>query len=207
MATRLRRPLSAWDRAIRDFGTAWGLSACEQTALQVTLGNPPRRPDSLVRALLAEAGGLALERSEPDLAAWCYAACERVGTDADVLPDRALVERFTLAVAHGVPAESLVWWCVRLVPRRPDETPEAARERTTACALYLAIRVMQTFASDDARERERAGLVAVLTAVIARRLRDEELPSRPAHGHGDGGVGHTAGAGALRALKSDIDRS
>ena len=173
-----RRPLSAWERAIRDFGGAWKLPACEQMALQVTLGTPLRRPDSLVRALLAETGGLALETSEPDFAAWCYAACERVGTDADVRPERALVERIALAVPHAGPAESVVWWCVRLVPRLPDESPDAARERTMACALYLTIRVMQAFASDDPRDRERAGLLAALTVVIARRLRAEELPSR-----------------------------
>ena len=173
-----RRSLSAWERAIRDFRTAWELPACEEMALQVTLGTPFRRPDSLLRALLAEAGGLALESSEPDFAAWCYAACERIGTDADACPERALVERITLAVGDAVPAESLVWWCVRLVPRLPDESPDVARCRTTACALYLTIRVMQAFGSDDARERERAGLIAVLAAVIARRLRAEELPSR-----------------------------
>lgn len=173
-----RRSLSAWDRAIRDFGTAWALPACEQMALQVTLGTPLRRPDSLVRALLAEAGGLALEASEPDFAAWCYAACERVGTDADARPERALVERVALAAAHAGPAESLVWWCVRLVPRDPDESPEAARKRTTACTLYLTIRVTQAFASDDPRDRERAGLLAVLAVVIARHLRAEELPKR-----------------------------
>ena len=173
-----RRPLSAWDRAIRDFGIAWGLSPCEQMALQVTLGTPLRRPDSSVRALLAEAGGLALESSEPDFAAWCYAACEQVGTDADVRPERALVERMNLAVTDTVPEASLVWWCVRLVPRLPEEPPDAARKRTTASALYLTIRVLQAFASDDPRARERAGLVAALTVVFARRLRAEELPSR-----------------------------
>jgi hypothetical protein len=173
-----RRSISAWDRAIRDFGIAWGLSACEQMALQVTLGTPLRRPDALVRALLAEAGGLALETSEPDFAAWCYAACERVGTDADARPERALVERIALMVAPAVPPESLVWWCVRLVPRLPDESPEVARERATACTLYLTIRVMQALASDDPRDRERAGLLAALAVVIARRLRADELPSR-----------------------------
>jgi hypothetical protein len=67
---------------------------------------------------------------------------------------------------------------VRLVPRLRDESPETAHKRTTACALYLTIRVLQAFASDDPRDRERAGLLAVLAAVIARRLRAEELPSR-----------------------------
>ena len=79
-----------------------------------------------MRELLAQAGGLALETSEPALAgSGCYAMCERVGGDAgehatwdEAAPERALVEGLGVTVAGAAPAESLVWWCVRLVPRR-----------------------------------------------------------------------------------------
>jgi hypothetical protein len=143
-----------------------------------TLSAPTRRLDSLVRELLAEAAGLALESGKPDIAAWCYAACERITRDAAARPtwdeigcERTLLARLTPAVVHGLTGESLVWWCVRLVPRTPEETSDAARQRTTACALCLTVLVAQAFTKEDAVGRERAGLVAALGVVVARRSR------------------------------------
>ena len=171
-------PISAWDRAVDEFGVAWQLSAEERVVLHATLNAPTRRLDSLVRELLAEAAGLALESGNPDIAAWCYAACERVTRDAAARPtwdeigcERTLLARLTPAVVHGLTGESLVWWCVRLVPRTPEETSDAARQRTTACALCLTVLVAQAFTKEDAVGRERAGLAAALGVVVARRSR------------------------------------
>jgi hypothetical protein len=167
-----RRTLSAWDRAVREFALAWKLSPGERTALQMTLSMPLRRPETLVRELLADAGGLALEASEPDVAAWCYATCERVGTDAtwdEIGPERALAERLGVAVADAGEADSLVWSCVRLVP------PDAEH---LARVMHLTMRVVHAFVSDAPRDRQRAGVAAALGVVIARRLRDEAPPNR-----------------------------
>ena len=176
-----RRPVqvvSAWDRAITDFGAAWQLSPQELTALRLALRIPARRLETLIRELLAEAAGLAIETGRPDIATWCYAACERVTHDASARPkwdemaiERSLLESLTPAVAHGITPEALVWWCVRLVPKFAAETPDDARRRTTAIALYLSVMVVRAFTAEDAASRERAGLVAALGALVARRSR------------------------------------
>lgn len=170
--------ISAWDRAIVCFGAAWGLSPQERAALRLTLHNPTRRLDALVRELLAEAAGLALETGRADVAAWCYAACERITADGGARPsswDEVAIERSLLEplapVALGMTLESLVWWSVRLVPRLAHETPDAACQRTARSALYLSVKVVQAFMAEDASIRARAALVATLGAVVARRSR------------------------------------
>jgi hypothetical protein len=170
--------VGAWDRAITDFALAWKLSPEERTALYLTLRTPMRRLDTLVRELLAEAAGLAMETGRAELAAWCYATCERITNDPSARPkwdevaiERSLLEPLGAAAAHGIAREALMWWCVRLVPRLAAETPEHARQRTTVCALYLSVMVVQAFTADDAPSRARAGLVAALGTVVARQSR------------------------------------
>jgi hypothetical protein len=170
--------VSAWDRAVTEFGVAWQLSARERTALRLTISAPTRGLERRIRELLVETAGLALETGRSDVAAWCYATCELVTDEVgsrptldDIGTDRCLIEGVSAAVPSGASGESLVWWCVRLMPRQRDETPEAARRRTTQSAFYLAARVMQGFTSEDAVSRERAGLIAAFAVVIARQLR------------------------------------
>jgi hypothetical protein len=170
--------LGAWDRAVVEFGLAWRLSSVERTVLRMSLGTASQRLDRLVRELLVETAGLALDVGRPELAAWCYEACERVTIDAADRPTwdevrlaRPAIDSLRPALAHGLSPESLVWWCVRLVPTLPDEGPEAACRRVTTYAFYLSVMAMQAFTADDVASRERAGLLAALGGVIARRAR------------------------------------
>jgi hypothetical protein len=175
---RPARAASAWDRAIADFAVAWHLSPPERFALRRALCVPTQRLDALVRELLAEAAGLALESGQADLAAWCYTACEQITSDASARPsweelaiERSVLEAITPVAAGGLARESLVWWCVRVVPRLPAETPDDAHRRTAACALYLAVAAVQAFTAEDATSHARAALLAALGTVVARRSR------------------------------------
>jgi hypothetical protein len=170
---------SVWDRAVADFCTAWDLSRAERAVLALTLRTPTRHLDMLVRELLVEAGGLALETARPEEAAWCYAACERVTSDLDDLPpwdqiamERPLLDALVPAPLRDRGQDSLVWWCVRLVPAVKDESPEAARRRITASALQLAVSVVRALTADAPASREHTGILAALGGIVARRARE-----------------------------------
>ena len=170
---------SAWDRAVVDFCAAWDLSRAERVILALTLRTPTRHLDMLVRELLVEAGGLALETARPDEAAWCYATCELVTSDLGDLPswddiamERPLLDALVPPAVQGRGPESLVWWCVRLVPASRDEAPDPARRRVTAAVIYLAVAVARALTADDEKSRERAGILAARGGVVARRARD-----------------------------------
>jgi len=170
---------SAWDRAVVEFCTAWDLSRAERVILAITLRTPTRHLDMLVRELLVEAGGLALETARPEEAAWCYAACEQVTSDLgdlppwdEIAPERPLLEALVPAAVRGRDPESLVWWCVRLAPASRDEAPDAARRRVTVAALYLAVAVVRALTADDMPGREQAGILAALGGIVARRARE-----------------------------------
>ena len=170
---------SIWERAVADFCTAWDLSRAERVILALTLRTPTRHLDMLVRELLVEAGGLALESARPEEAAWCYAACERVTSDLDDLPpwdeiamERPLLDALVPADVRGRGPEAEVWWCVRLAPASRDEAPGDARRRVTAAALHLAVAVVRALTDDLHASRERAGILAALGGIVARRARE-----------------------------------
>jgi len=179
---RSMRPVplrSAWDRAIADFCTAWDLSRAERVILALTLRTPTRHLDMIVRELLVEAGGLALESARPEEAAWCYATCERVTSDLGDLPPwdeiamgRPLLDALVPPAVRGRGPDSLVWWCVRLVPASRDEAPDTARRRVTAAVLHLAVAVVRALTADAEASREQAGVLAALGAIVARRARE-----------------------------------
>jgi hypothetical protein len=176
---RRTRPValrSPWDRAVDDFGAAWDLSRTERVILALTLRTPTRHLDMLVRELLAEAGGLAVETARPEEAAWCYAVCERMTSDLGDLPpwdelamERRLLEALVPPAVRGTGPQPLVWWCVRLVPASRDEAPDGARRRLTTSALYLAVVAVRALTAGD---RARAGVLAALGAIVARRTRE-----------------------------------
>jgi hypothetical protein len=170
--------MGSWDCAVHSFGIAWRLSPRRCATLRATANNPTRRLDASVGELFGEASALALEVEQPALARWCYEFCGRVLTRAEgrpkwreIEPERHIVEGVTPPSVAALSAECLVWWCTGLLPGGADETPEMAQRRTAECALYLTIKVAQAFLAHGAASHERAGLLAALGVVIARRVR------------------------------------
>jgi hypothetical protein len=167
---------------VQSFAIAWHVPATRRRALRAAV-DKPRCLEALVGELLADASALALEVQQPEFARWCYEFCEKAVARAEdrpswrtIEPHPSILEAIALPAAEGLSAEALVWWCLDLRPLRDDEISGAGRQPTARNVIHLAIRVAEAFVARDVADRERAGVLAVLAAVVARWSHASEIP-------------------------------